>query len=178
MDNTMGNPSAAPAGALAGFIQRLAPVQAFWAGLSPRDRRLLAVAAAALAFLLVWLLAVQPAWRTLRDAPAQLEVLDTQLQTMQRLAGEARELRAAPPLGTAQSALALKAASDRLGEKGRLAFQGERAVLTLNGAPSEALRSWLNEARAGARARPVEAQLSRGPQGFNGTVTVAVGGAQ
>ena len=36
-------------------------------------------------------------------------------------------------------------------------MQGERAVLTLTGVPSEALQSWLGEVRAAARARPVEA---------------------
>jgi general secretion pathway protein M len=38
------------------------------------------------------------------------------------------------------------------------------------------LREWLAEARAGARARPVEAQLSRGALGFNGSVVLSLGG--
>jgi general secretion pathway protein M len=156
--------------------QRLAPVRAWWAALPARERRLVLAAAAVVAAFLAWVLAVQPALRTLREAPAQLETLDAQLQTMQRLAGEARELRTASPLSAAQSAVALKAASDRLGDKARLSVQGERAVLTLNGVGSEALRNWLAEVRSGARARPIEAQLSRGPQGFTGTLTLAIGG--
>jgi general secretion pathway protein M len=48
-------------------------------------------------------------------------------------------------------------------------------VLTLNGVSGEQLRSWLAEARSGARARPVEAQLSRGPQGYTGTLVVSLG---
>jgi len=57
-------------------------------------------------------------------------------------------------------------------------IQGERATLTLNtGVNPEALRAWLNEARSGARARPVEAQLQRGPLGYTGTIGVALGGA-
>jgi general secretion pathway protein M len=85
-------------------------------------------------------------------------------------------LRTASPLSAAQSLLALKTASDRLGDKARLSVQGERAVLTLNGVGREALRNWLAEVRSGARARPIEAQLSRGPQGFTGTLTLATGG--
>jgi general secretion pathway protein M len=53
--------------------------------------------------------------------------------------------------------------------------QGNRAVLTLNGVGPGALREWLAEARAGARARPVEAQLNRGPQGFSGSVVLQIG---
>jgi general secretion pathway protein M len=174
MDAAVSEPSPAAGGSLA---QRLAPARAWWTALPARERWLVVAAAAVLGAFLLWLLAVQPALRTLREAPAQLEALDAQLQTMQRLAAEARELRGASPIGAAQSALALKAASDRLGDKARLSVQGERAVLTLNGVSSEALRNWLAEVRSGARGRPIEAQLSRGPQGFSGTLTVAIGGA-
>ena len=52
--------------------------------LAARERRLVALAAAVLGAFLLWTVAVQPAWRTLRDAPAQREALDAQLQTMQR----------------------------------------------------------------------------------------------
>ena len=152
------------------------PLRATWRRLPRRERRLVGLMAALVGGLLLWLLAVQPAWRTLHDAPAQIDALETQLQTMQRLAGEARELRAAPSISVAQSSAALTAASTRLGDKGKLTLQGERAVLTLSGASSEQLRSWLAEARSGARARPVEAQLSLGPQGFSGSIVVALGG--
>ena len=84
--------------------------------------------------------------------------------------------KAAPPVPPAQSAVALKAASDRLGDKAKLSLQGERAVLTLNGVGAEALRSWLAEVRSGARARPIDAQLTRGPQGFTGTLVVLTPG--
>lgn len=147
-----------------------------WSGLGARDRRLLALAGAVLGAFLVWTFAIQPAWRTLRDAPAQREVLDLQLQDMRVLAAEAQRLRSAPALSREQSADALRAASERLGAKARLSLQGDRAVLTLNGASSAQLREWLAEARAGARARPVEAQLSRGTQGFNGSVVLSLGG--
>ena len=56
-------------------------------------------------------------------------------------------------------------------------MQGERAVLTLQGASTSQLRDWLAEARSGARARPVEARLTRAAQGYSGTVVVALGGA-
>ena len=57
-----------------------------------------------------------------------------------------------------------------------LSLQGERAVLTLNGASTSQLRAWLAEVRSGARARPVEANLTRGAEGYSGTVVVALPG--
>lgn len=156
----------------------LAAQQTRWAALPVRERRLALLAAAVVGVFLLWTVALQPALRTLREAPAQIDRLDGQLQAMQKMAGEARELRAAPPISAAQSAAALKAASERLGDQGRLVLQGERAVLTLAGASNTQLRDWLLEARSGARARPIEATLSRGPQGFSGTIVVALGGAQ
>ena len=50
------------------------------------------------------------------------------------------------------------------------------AVVVLTGVSGEKLRSWLGEARSGARARPVDAQLTRGPQGYAGTILVSFGG--
>lgn len=155
----------------------LAPVKAWWVSLNPRERQLVTIAALAVGFYVVFAVAVQPAWRTLRAAPAQLDALDVQLQGMQRLAGEAKDLRGLPPVNPAQAMAALKAASDRLGDKARLSVQGERAVLTLTGVGTEQLRGWLAEARSGARARPIEASLTRGPVGYSGSIVVAIGGA-
>ncbi|MFT3957424.1 MAG: type II secretion system protein GspM [Piscinibacter sp.] len=148
--------------------------QAYWRSRAPRERLALAAAAAVLGLFIVWLLFVQPAWRTLRDTPAQLDALDAQLQQMQRLAAESQSLRGVAAVTQVQAAAALKSATDRLGDKARLSLQGDRATLTLNGVSPEALRGWLLEARSAARVRPTEAQLSRGPQGFSGTLAVAL----
>ena len=155
----------------------LAPLRTWWRTLADRERRLLSAAAALLIIGLVWLLAVQPAWRTLARAPEQLDTLDGQLQTMQRLATEAQQLRSAPPVAPEQAAAAIQSATERLGDKAKLSLQGGRAVLTLTGVGTGALRDWLAEARAGARARPIEANLTRGAQGYSGTLVLALGNA-
>ena len=160
-----------------GFSAALAPLRARWRALSARDRRLTRVALVVAVVGMLWLAAVQPALHTLRSAPAALDVAEAQLQTMQRLATEASELRATPPVNPEQASAALQAATARLGDQGRLSLQGDRAVLTLNGVGTSALRDWLAEARSGARARPVEASLMRGTQGFSGTLVLAIGGA-
>jgi general secretion pathway protein M len=96
---------------------------------------------------------------------------------MQRLAAESREMRAASPVSPEQAAAALKVATERLGGAGKLTVQGDRAVLTLDGARVAALRDWLTEARTGARGRPVEVTLTRGAKGLSGTVVLALGAA-
>lgn len=146
-----------------------------WAAFASRERQAIILAASALAVLLVWLIAVQPALRTLRSAPAQIDALDAQLQFMHALATETTGLRAATPVSTAQATAALTAATERMGGRGQLTVQGDRATLTLNGADTESLRAWLELARSAARARPVEAQWSRGPNGYSGTLVVSFG---
>jgi general secretion pathway protein M len=161
--------------ASAASLQRRAAVA--WAGLAPREKRLVALAAALVLLALLWTVAVRPAWQTLARAGSEIDRLDAQLQTMQRLAAEAQALRATPALAPDQAAAALRAATERLGEQAQLQLQGERAVLTLKGVPPSALRAWLAEARAGARARPVAAALQKTGDGFSGTLELALGGA-
>jgi len=164
-DNSAGKPSP------------LAPLRAWWAGLGARERSLLGWGGSALVLFLTWMLAVQPALNTLRTAPVQLDALDLQWQAMQKQAGEARELRGITPMTAEQSLVALKATTDRLGDKAKLSVQGDRAVVTFTGVNTGQLRDWMAEARSGARARPVEATLNRAGQGYSGTLVVAVGGS-
>jgi general secretion pathway protein M len=147
-----------------------------WAALPERERLGLTLAGVVVGIAIVWMIGVAPALRTLRETPPQIDALDVQLQSMQRMAAEAKELRSTAPVSSAQAMQALQSATARLGERGRLNVQGDRAILTLSGVTGESLRAWLIEARSGARARPVEAQLTRGAQGYAGTLVVTVGG--
>jgi general secretion pathway protein M len=151
-------------------------LQQTWKGLAARERLLVGVAAALVFVLLLWLVALRPALGTLRSVPAQLEGLDGQWQAMQQLANEARELRALPKVAPEQGRAALQAATARLGDKGRLTVQGDRITLTVTGVDAPALQDWLEEARAAARARPVEATLTRAGSGFNGNIVLSLGG--
>jgi general secretion pathway protein M len=151
-------------------------VAARWQRFAPRERSIIAIAAVLVGILVVWLLFIQPAWRTIRAAPAQLEALDNQLQHMRSLAMEARDLRSAAPVSMSQAVLALNAATQRLGTRASLSVVGERATVTLNNVAGGEMTAWLSEARTAARARPVEAQLTRGPQGYSGTIALALGG--
>ncbi len=150
-----------------------------WALLAPRDRKVLALGGSVLGVFLVWSLAIAPALHSLRSTPAQLEALELQFQQMQAQATEAGTLRSVAPVPSAQAQAALTAATERLGAAGKLSLQGERAVLSLKGASRTSLAAWLAEARAGARARVVEASLTQsGPGVYDGSLTLALGTAR
>ena len=155
-----------------------AQLQARYARLDARERQMVVIIGLALAFLVVWLVFVRPAWKTLDDAPALREQADAQLLQMQAVSNEAKQLRALPPVPPSVAEQVLKAATDALGGKAKLAMQNDRAVLSLTGANGEELRTWLLKARGGARARPVEASLTRAGDGYNGTLVVATGSSQ
>ena len=149
-----------------------------WRSLAQREQVLVAVGGALVLLALLWAVALKPALTTLRHAPAQLDQLDNQLQTMRSLAAETHTLRATASLSAEQSETALRAATDRLGPKARMNQQADRAVITFNEVAANALNDWLAEARSGARARPLEVQLIKGPNGFSGTVTMQIGGTR
>ena len=148
-----------------------------WRASAPRERLAVGAVLALIGVYLVWAIALQPAWRTLRDAPAQLDRLDAQLQQMQRLAAESKTLRGTAPVSPSQAAVALKSATERLGERGRIVMQGDRATLTLTGVQGDALRAWLSQARSAAHARALDVQLTRSAQGYAGSVVVTLGGS-
>ena len=146
-----------------------------WRARAPRERIALAGAALVLITMAVWTLLVAPALATLRTAPRQLESLDAQLQQMRGMAAEVRDLRNTTPVAAAQSGLAIKAAAERYGDKVRLTLQADRALITLVNASPEQLRALLVEMRSTARARAVEADLTRVPAGYSGTLVFSIG---
>lgn len=170
------NSSAHPDGLAAQWQQLKARALTQWEALGERERLAVAIVGALLTLLLAWSVLLAPALRTLRTAPVELEKLDLQLQQMQAQAQEAKALRAAPPVPAAQAQAALTASVAHLGAAARVNLTGDRAVVTLNGVPPEMLQGWLGEVRSAARARPVEAQLTRGPKGYAGTLVLTLGG--
>lgn len=148
-----------------------------WGRLAPRERRLVAAAGTLLLIAALWFAFLQPALRTLREAPPKIDRLDAQLQLMQSLATQSNGLRGATPVPQAQAVAALRSATETLQGKARLTLVGDRATLTLNGIDALSLQRWLTEARSAARARPVEAQLTRSGGGYDGSLVVVFGSA-
>ncbi len=106
------------------------------------------------------------------------EQADAQMLQMQAIAAEAKQLRALPPVPSSVAEQVLKSATDDLGGKAKLTVNADRATLSVTGINGEDLRQWLIKARGGARARPVEASLTRAGDGYNGTLVVTIGQQQ
>ena len=155
--------------------QARAQAAAQWQSMGERERVALGAVAVVLGLLLAWSVLLAPALRTLKNAPVELEKVELQLQQMQAQAQEARALRSAPAVPPAQAQAALTASVAHLGTAARLNMAGDRAVVSLAGVAPEMLQGWLGEVRSAARARPVEAQLTRGPKGYSGTLVLSLG---
>ncbi|CAN7235850.1 type II secretion system protein GspM [Acidovorax sp. LjRoot194] len=161
-----------------------AALRARWNALAAREQNLVLAASGLVAFALLWWVAVAPALATLRAAPARHAELDAQLQHMQSLRTEAQQLQSTPRNTRGDSVGALRAAlAQRLGNTAQINVIGDRATVTLKGAPADALGQWLAQARSNARASPIEARLARStaaaPAAANGAAApVVLGGAR
>ena len=134
----------------------------WWAGLAAREQRWVAAAAALLGAALIWWLAMAPALKTLRAAPAQHAALDSQLQTMRAQAAQAKEFRAQRALSFDESQRALESSvKQTLGTGANVAINDSRANLSLKNVSADALAVWLNQARINARVVPSEVRLTR-----------------
>ncbi|MGP1691030.1 MAG: type II secretion system protein GspM [Giesbergeria sp.] len=137
--------------------------QAQWQSLAPRERSLVLSATLLVAAALMWWVALAPALRTLREAPARHAELDAQLERVQALAAEAQQLQADASTrpSQAEAQRALQTATTSLGSSVRTTMVGDRATVRLQGLPATTLAPWLAQVRGNARSVPVEAHLTR-----------------
>ncbi len=144
----------------------LPPVlMARWSALARREQQAVLAALALVLGASLWWVALAPALSTLRSAPQQQRLLETQLQHMQRLQQQAKTLQAQPPLTLAESQRLLEATVTTLGPNAQLTVVGDRVTLTLKGASADAVAQWLTQARLTARVSPTEARLTRNAAG-------------
>jgi general secretion pathway protein M len=154
-----------------------APLQAAYSRLAPREQRALSLAAWVVGLGLLWWLAVAPALSTLRQAPERHARLDEQLGQMRSMAATAESLRAqnsARPMNRDDVLRALEQATTGLAGTAQMAVLGDRATLTLNNTPPDALAQWLSQVRVNARLMPLEAKLNRAtePAAWSGTLVL------
>ena len=157
-------------------MSRTAMLRSRWQALAPREKMLVGGAAALLAAVLVWLIAIGPALAMLRTAEEQHRALDTQLRRMRSLQAQAQALQSQPKLGAEEALRQLElSVRQRLGTSARLVIAGERATITLSGTQPDALAQWLTQARVNARALPGEARISRNSAGlWEGTLVLTL----
>jgi general secretion pathway protein M len=163
--------------AMLALRERVRPLQLWLASLTPRERRLLAMASSAAAVFLVFTLLIEPAWTQIDHAGAELPVLRMQAATVASLTGEARVLQRRAPLRTG-SAASLTDVTDSLRRAGlpdgtweaapgaAAEESGNRRSLgtwqiKLKAVPSEILMRWLDTTTAELRLRVNSADLQR-----------------
>jgi general secretion pathway protein M len=151
----------------------LAGLQRSWVTLAARERVLVLMAGAIVVLALLWALALAPALRTVRTAPAQSERLDQQLQSMQTMAASARELQGRPPVRRADALRVLETSlTQRLDGRAQLTPTGDRVTVTLSGVAPQVLAQWLGQARSAARVVVLQARLGRGANGWDGSIVL------
>jgi general secretion pathway protein M len=116
-------------------------VRQFWQARQPRERGLLALAAALLTLLLIWSFVLQPAWRLWTQAPAARLLSEQQQSRMLALAAQAQALRQQPRIDPAQSRAALTQSVKDLG--GQISGDGTRLVAELPRVSVTAMANWL-----------------------------------
>jgi general secretion pathway protein M len=145
----------------------------YWRQLKVNERRLILMALWVILSALLWLFAIAPALKIIKEAPEQHHALDAKLQNMRTLAVEAKTLQSQPKLAFDDAQKALQSAvTQRFGSAAQLNLTGERASLTLKNANPQELAQWLTQARVNARALPSEAKLNRNGDGWDGTLVL------
>src|SRR5207253_5290382 len=104
-----------------------AALRARWGTLAPREKLMVAAAAAVVAFALLWMLAIGPALTSLRNAEAQRRTLDLQVQRMANLQAQAQSLHSQPKIGRDEAVRQLElSVRQRLGTTARVLISGDR----------------------------------------------------
>ncbi|MCX7556557.1 type II secretion system protein M [Xanthomonadaceae bacterium JHOS43] len=130
----------------------MSALRSFWAGLSPRDRRMLIGGGIALAIILAWLMIWEPL-REARDAARiRVAAASTDLATMRAAAPQLRALAGSGQEGSrdTRSLLALVDATARASGVGEALLRvepisGDQVRVYFEGAGFDALVVWLEE---------------------------------
>jgi general secretion pathway protein M len=150
-----------------------------WQALAPRERQLVTAMLSVLALVLIVMLGVRPALKTLKETPAQLKEVNATLDDMRRMADEVKIMRQIPPVPQAQAEAMLRSATERLGPTARMRTEGDRAIINMGGISGSKIAEWLTEVRSGARVKPIEGNFQQTEPGmYSGTITLVFAGGQ
>ena len=136
----------------------------WWIGLARRERVGVIVASALVAAALLYLLALEPAWRSRARLASELPRLRAEAVELDALAAEAKNLkvRTRSPESPAQTRAALtKLLAERRIAESAIRDDGERFVVSARRADAAAWLSWLQEASSELPLRVSAARMLR-----------------
>lgn len=152
----------------------------WWIGLSRRERIATSVAAALVLLTLIFLIGIEPAWRTRAKLGADLPLLRAQAAELDQLAAEAKKLKLRTR--TLESPEQTRAALTRfLSEKGvngaQIRDEGERVVVSAKRIDAAAWLAWLKDTTNELPLRIAAARMSKVGTGMvDAEVTLAPAG--
>ena len=142
-----------------------AALRAWWQGLARRERTMVACAGALVAVALVYVMGIEPAWRTRARLGREIPQLQEQLVELEALRDEARVLRQ-KGIGSAAPGDSLQASLERslarAGVAAKVRTDGERGVaVNATSVPAQSWFAWLEEFCRESRVRLVRARVTR-----------------
>lgn len=150
----------------------LEPLLLKWNGLSPRDRRMLALASGFMILVFAWLVAFEPAWNGRQQLAKELPGLRTDLAQMDQLAAEAR-MASTSNRQTNESAAQLRGRiEETLADAGlssslaQLEVNGEMIEARFRQVDFEKWLYWLDGAIRETRMRVVDLSITRESAGI------------
>lgn len=143
----------------------IARLRAWWLGLARRERAMTAAAGSFVLLALLYLIAIEPAWKTRERLGTELPRLRVQVAEVNSLAQEAKQLtsRGVAVDSTAAAKIALEQSLARANLGGaRVAVLDERRVaVSAKAVPVTQWLSWAEEAARESRLRIAAVQISR-----------------
>ena len=143
----------------------IAALRAWWLGLGRRERVMTAAAAAFTLLALLYLAAVEPAWKARARLGADLPRLREQAAEVESLAREAKVLKsrgiAAESAGAAKGALEQSLARANFGAVRVALLDERRLAVSAKGVPVTQWLAWAEGAARESRLRIAAAQIAR-----------------
>ena len=135
---------------------------------SPREQLAIQWALGFVAVVVLWQIAVAPAWQVWRDSQTQLDTLAQQHADMLALQQQAKQMQAQPRISTETSSQALQSLCAGLGDKVKCSRQALRMTVDFKGLGPQAVAQAWAQARSQAQAVVLETHLQRQGELWNG----------
>jgi len=135
---------------------------------SPREQLAIQWALGFLAVVVLWQIAVAPAWQVWRDSQTQLDTLAQRHADMLALQQQVKQMQAQPRISTETSTQALLNLCAGLGDKVKCSRQALRMTVDFKGLGPQAVAQAWAQARSQAQAVVLETHLQRQGELWNG----------